>query len=161
MNIFDYAIQMEEDGEKYYRELAENTSDEGIKSILTMLADDEVKHKQIIQDMQQDEDTEMAETEILSKSKNIFEKMQDKHKDLSSNEREMDLYRDAKEVEQKSIDFYEKKSNEVDSDKQREIFKRLADEEQRHYHLIDEIEELLLRPKQWVEDGRFYHLEDY
>ncbi|MDA3850867.1 MAG: hypothetical protein PF447_06310 [Spirochaetaceae bacterium] len=36
-----------------------------------------------------------------------------------------------------------------------------ADEEHRHYHLIDNIEELLLRPKQWVEDAEFNHLEDY
>lgn len=161
MNIFEYAIEMEKDGEEYYRKLANNTEDQGIKSILNMLADDEVKHREILQEMRDKTDVTMTETEILSKSKNIFIEMQDKHKNLSSVDREMDLYREAKEIEQKSIDFYEEKADEVDSEEQQKLLKKIADEERRHYHLIDNIEELLLRPKQWVEDGEFYHLEDY
>ena len=41
MNIFDYAMQMEYDGKKYYHELSEKSKDPGIKSIFTMLANDE------------------------------------------------------------------------------------------------------------------------
>ncbi|HMA62819.1 MAG TPA: ferritin family protein [bacterium] len=161
MNIFDYAIQMEQDGEKYYRELAEKTSDKGLKNIFNMLADDEVKHREILQQIKEKEDTSMAETEILTESKNIFIEMQDQHKDLRTTEEEIDLYREAKEIEQKSVDFYKEKAAEVDLPEQKEILEKIADEEKRHYHLLDNIEELLLRPKQWVEDAEFYHLEDY
>lgn len=161
MNIFDYAIQMEKDGEKLYRQLAKETNDEGIKSILNMLADDEVKHRNILKAMKREEDSVMTETEILDKSKNIFIKMQEKHKKLTTDDEEIELYREAKEIEQKSVDFYEEKAKEVESKEQKEILKKIADEERRHYHLIDNIEELLLRPKQWVEDAEFYHLEDY
>ena len=161
MNIFDYAIQMEQDGEKYYRELADKTSDKGLKNIFNMLADDEVKHREILQKIKEKEDTSMAETEILSNSKNIFIEMQDQHKDLTTTQEEIDLYREAKEIEQKSVDFYNEKAAEVDVPEQKEILEKIADEEKRHYHLLDNIEELLLRPKQWVEDAEFYHLEDY
>ena len=44
MNIFDYAMQMEYDGNKFYLDLAEKSKDRGIKSIFTMLAKDEQKH---------------------------------------------------------------------------------------------------------------------
>ena len=161
MDIFEYAIQMEKDGEEFYRKIAQNTNDEGIKRILNMLADDEIKHREILQEMRDKSEADMEETEILSKSKNIFEEMQEKHKKLTSGDKEIDLYREAKEIEQKSIDFYEEKAQEADAEDQKKILLQIADEERRHYHLIDNIEELLLRPKQWVEDAEFYHLEDY
>lgn len=44
MNIYEYAMKAEKDGERYYRELANKTDDVGLKSILMMLADEEVKH---------------------------------------------------------------------------------------------------------------------
>ncbi|GAH41605.1 unnamed protein product [marine sediment metagenome] len=44
MNIFEYAMKMEKDGEEYYRQLAQQTTNKGLQTILTMLADEEVKH---------------------------------------------------------------------------------------------------------------------
>ena len=41
MNIYDFAIQMEKDGEAYYRELGERSKQEGLKYIFTLLADEE------------------------------------------------------------------------------------------------------------------------
>ncbi len=49
MDIFDYAIQMEKDGEKYYREIAGKTNNKGLATIMNMLADEEVRHIQIIE----------------------------------------------------------------------------------------------------------------
>ncbi|MFH1613968.1 MAG: ferritin family protein [Planctomycetota bacterium] len=46
VDIFDYALQMEKDGESFYREIAQKTSNKGLQAILTMLADEEVKHDQ-------------------------------------------------------------------------------------------------------------------
>ncbi|HEW78498.1 MAG TPA: rubrerythrin, partial [Phycisphaerales bacterium] len=40
MDIFKYAMQMEKDGEDYYRQLAQQTSNKGLQTILTMLADE-------------------------------------------------------------------------------------------------------------------------
>ena len=51
MNIYKYAMKMEKDGENYYRELANKTGDVGLRNILKMLANDEVKHYHIIEQM--------------------------------------------------------------------------------------------------------------
>ena len=51
MNIFDYAMQMEKDGEVYYREIAEKTSNKGVRNILKMLADAELMHYEIFEKM--------------------------------------------------------------------------------------------------------------
>ncbi len=42
MDIYDYAIQMEKDGETYYRELGRKSKAEGLQFIFTILADEEV-----------------------------------------------------------------------------------------------------------------------
>ncbi|MFP4548187.1 MAG: ferritin family protein [Fidelibacterota bacterium] len=161
MNIFDYAIEMEKDGEQFYRDLANKTNNPGFKSILNMLADDEVKHREILEKMKDTSDTEMEETKILSASKNIFQQIQDDKVKIISKDEEIDLYREAREIEKKSIDFYNEKIKEVDSNAEKTVLKKIADEEKRHYHLIDNIIDLLLRPKQWIETGEFIHLEDY
>jgi len=161
MKIFDYAIEMEKDGEDFYRDLAKKTNNPGFKNILNMLADDEVKHREILEKMKKKSDIKMEETKILTTSKNIFQDMQDKKIEIVSKEEEIDLYREAREIEQKSIDLYKDKIKEVDSDEKKKLLEKIADEEKRHFHLIDNIIELLLRPKQWVETGEFIHLEDY
>jgi rubrerythrin len=44
--IYDLASRIEKNGEKFYREARKRVSNEGLKSILTRLADDEVKHEE-------------------------------------------------------------------------------------------------------------------
>ena len=44
MNVYDYAMQLEKDGEDYYREAAGLSANTGLTRILTMLADAEVVH---------------------------------------------------------------------------------------------------------------------
>ena len=79
MNIYKYAMKMEKDSENYYRELANKTGDVGLRNILKMLADDEVKHYNIIQQMMKTDITaELAETNILENAKNIFIKIKGK-----------------------------------------------------------------------------------
>jgi len=44
MNILEYAMQVEKEGEAQYREMAERSNNPGMKKILTELADSEVEH---------------------------------------------------------------------------------------------------------------------
>ena len=76
MNIYEYAMKMEKDSENYYSELANKTDDAGLQNILKMLANDEVKHYNIIEQMMKtDVNVELAETDILKNAKNIFIKI--------------------------------------------------------------------------------------
>ncbi|NUO05704.1 MAG: hypothetical protein HUU07_09975 [Candidatus Brocadia sinica] len=71
MNIYDYAMQMEKDGENYYRDSARKIDNAGLKKILGILANAEVKHYDILQKMKKNEKVQMPDTEILSNVKNI------------------------------------------------------------------------------------------
>jgi len=44
--IYQFAISIEENGERFYREVSGKFSDERIKEIFNFLADEEVKHKE-------------------------------------------------------------------------------------------------------------------
>ena len=50
MNALEYAIQMEVDGEKFYRKLALENKDNDLNQVFISLAEDERKHAKIIKE---------------------------------------------------------------------------------------------------------------
>jgi len=160
MNIFEYALQMEKDGEDYYRQLAQKTANKGLKTILTMLADEEVKHYNAIEKIKTTE-PHMAETTILTDAKNVFVQIQKSGESFDFDLGQAELYKKAQDIEERSRDFYMEKANEVKEGYQKEIFLRLADEEKKHYFLLENIIEFVSRPETWLENAEFYHLEEY
>lgn len=55
MNVYEYAMKVEKEGEAYYREMAEISPNAGLKRIFTMLADEEVKHYNVFKSMMKKE----------------------------------------------------------------------------------------------------------
>jgi rubrerythrin len=159
-NVFEYAMQMEKDGEDYYRQLAQKAGNKGMKTILTMLADEEVKHYNALEKIKTQK-TQIAESEILTDAKNVFVQIKESGESFHFDINEADLYKKAKDIEKKSRDFYTEKAGEVTEEYQKELFLILADEEQKHYVLLDNIIEFVSQPEQWLEDAEFFHMEDY
>jgi rubrerythrin len=161
MNIYDYAMQMEKDGESYYRNSAQQISNTGLKKILSMLADAEVKHYDILQKMKKNEKVQIPDTEILSNVKNIFVKMKEEKDTFGVNVSQIELYKYAQEIEKKSQMFYLEKANDVNNESQRGIFLKIADEEKKHYFILENILNFVSRPQIWLENAEWYHLEEY
>ncbi len=159
-NIFEYAMQMEKDGEDYYRQLAQQAGNSGMKTILTMLADEEVKHYNALE-KSKTQKTQIAESEILTDAKNVFVQIKESGESFDFNINQEELYKKALDIEKKSRDFYTEKAGEVAEDYQKELFLKLADEEQKHYILLDNIIEFVSQPEQWLENAEFFHLEEY
>lgn len=160
MNIFQYAMQMEKDGEQYYRQLARQTTNKGLHTILMMLADEEVKHYNAIETMQTTE-PRMAETTILTDARNIFVQIKESGGSFDFDIKQTELYRKAQDIEKESRDFYTEKADEVTEEYQKELFLKLADEERKHYFLLDNIIEFISRPEYWLENAEFFHSEEY
>ena len=160
MDIFEFAMQMEKDGENYYRQLVQQTTNKGLKTILTMLADEEVKHYNAI-DKIKTSDSQMTETTILADAKNIFVQLKDSGEGFDVEINQVDLYKKAQDIEEKSRNFYLEKANEVRHDYQKELFLKLAEEEKKHYFLLDNIIEFVSRPKHWLDNAEFCHSEGY
>lgn len=158
MDIFDFAIQMERDGEQFYRDTAARTPHKGLETILILLAEDEKKHARAITDMHR-QTGRMEPTAVLDRAKNVFVQMKAFGGRIDLTGDEADLYSEAMVLEQRSIDFYLDRADQVRSEPQRILFRRLADEEQQHFRLLQEMTELIKQPRTWLESSCFFHLD--
>jgi rubrerythrin len=161
MNIFKFAMQMENEAEAFYRGLATNTENAGLKTIFNMLADEEAKHFKIVEEMKAKIPNKISSTNVLSEAKDIFEQMSNTGKKTDVNTSQIEAYKKAQDIEKKSIAFYLKKTDEVEENCQKGIFRKLAEEEKKHYFLLQNIIEFVSRPESWLENAEWHHLEEY
>jgi rubrerythrin len=152
-------MQMESENERFYRDLAGKASDPGITHILTMLADDEAKHYRIVKSMSENAEPEMAETTILADAKRVFGQMTAQAFDLEGTQ--VDLYRQAQELERRSHEFYGEQADQTAAAAAGDLLRKIADEEKRHISLLGHVIEFVNRPDTWLEDAEFTHLEEY
>ncbi|MDE2216360.1 MAG: ferritin family protein [Planctomycetota bacterium] len=161
MDIYKYAMQMEKDGESYYRELTGKIGNRGLKRILTMLADAEVIHYNILLKMKKNEKIGMTDTPILADVKNIFIKMKEEKEITGINISQVELYKKAQQIEEKSQNFYLDKAGEVEDLLQKEIFLKIAEEEKKHFFILESVIDFVSRPQRWLENAEWYHLDEY
>jgi rubrerythrin len=161
MKVFDFAVQMEKDGEKFYRDLAAKSMDRGVKFVLNSLADDEVKHAQTLRELEKGASPAMAHTAILDGAKNVFTEMAASKAFQAAGTDQLALYQEALEMERKSKDFYKTQADEATVKSTRALFLQLSDEENRHLFLLESMIEFISRPQTWLENAEFNHLEEY
>jgi len=159
MEIYEFAMKMEKDGEQYYLELAQNAVNAGFKNIFTILANAEAGHYYIFRKMRDNEKIELPGTKLLSEVRNIFEKLREEEKSADVLISQIDLYRKAREIENKSIDFYLTQADQMSDPYQKEIFVKIADEEKKHFFIMEEIINFVSQPGTWLENPEWYHTE--
>ena len=161
MDILEFAMEKEKYSEQQYRRLAQRAGNKGFRNIFTMLANEELHHYQIIQKMKNDIPEQVRQTNLLSDAKEIFQKMKDAAEKFNFDTSEIELYRKAQQIEQQSRDYYLEKADQLDNDNQKQIFLSLAEEEKKHYFLLQNIIDFVAQPETWLENAEFTHLEDY
>jgi rubrerythrin len=169
MDIWAFAMQMEQDGERYYRELAAKAKNPGLEKIFVMLADEEVKHFQIFKELKaKNKLPEIDASTVITGVKNIFAQMksgsltftQGHHVDTTE---ATDAYRHARDLEVKSRDFYLEKAAEATDEETGKILKLIAGEEDKHFRIMESIIEFVSRPEpgKWLENAEWHHLDEY
>lgn len=159
MDIYKFAMQMELDGRHYYLDLAKKTENAGIKSVLTMMAESEAKHYNVILDMQKNDKTEYSkDAEVLTKIKNIFSKMKEE-KEIDVDVSQVEFYKKAMEIEADSEKFYLERADEEKDPHRKEIFLTLAKEEKGHCILLENIVNLVSQPESWIENSEWYDVD--
>jgi rubrerythrin len=167
MDIYEYAMQMEKDGENYYRQLMQKCKNTGLKNIFAMLADDEVKHYEFIEQLRlKSGQPQVENTRLLEKVKNIFIQMKDDKQEQDpqvDTTEETNAYRKARDIEEMSRNFYLEKAEEVKDEQAKSLLKKLAKEEEKHLHIMENIVEFVSRaePGKWLENSEWHHLETY
>jgi rubrerythrin len=154
-------MEKEQLSEQYYRKLADNAPHKGLVSILAMLADEEHSHFEVVSKMKQGVPAEITDTILLTNAKTIFAKIRQSREKFKFSDTQIDLYTKAQQIEKDSRTFYLQKGKESQDPRHKEIFNQLAEEEKKHYFLLENIIEFVSRPQTWLENAEFNHLEEY
>lgn len=167
MNVFEFALQMELDGEKYYRDLAERVNYDDLKKVLEGLAEDEQRHYQIIQLAQNQTVQHIEANPSLKKIQNVFATHKNKEFFTNNNEliaklkdEQSDVYRAALVKEKESVELYSKLSEQSEKQEEKKVFATLMQEEEKHVEVIENIIDMLNNVNDWVEAAEFNHKDD-
>jgi rubrerythrin len=155
MNVLEFAINMELDGEKYYKEQAENTTDTALKTLFLILAEDENAHAKVLQQKSNKLVYELKNNETLSETKNLFKDIKHFKSEIKEIPNQLDLYRVALEKEKESITLYEKFLLESSDDESKKLFSFLINQEEDHYEILEELVSQLNKSDDWVESAEF------
>ncbi len=166
VNIFDYALQMELDGEQYYMRLAEKANHDDLKKVFMDLAKDEQRHHQIIQSVQKDTPEKLQENPLLHTVQNVFildtdSLIEDKTLVTKLKKEPVDVYLSALEKEKESVELYKKLRDELSGQVEKDLCAKLMQEEEKHMEIIENIIDMFNRVNDWVESAEFNHRETY
>lgn len=160
MDIFDFAMKMEIDGKAYYERLREATPVTGLKTIFTGLAADEQKHYDTIQAIKSGAAGAMANSTVLEQAKNIFQDMMGDKTIVGSLRKDLDGYRHAMKIEADSVRLYEDLAKKEDNPETAQLMLKIANEEKKHYNIMENLYDFVLAPKNFLAWGEFSNLKE-
>ena len=155
MDILVYAIKMELDGERFYRENAIKNKGNSLERIFKLLADDEADHARVLEDKSKGLGYQLN-VRVPAALKNVFHHDTD---DLKNAPEQLDVYQMALEKEKQSIDLYKKLLAETGDCA--DLYHFLIAEEEEHAKILEEIIAHVSRPKEWVEAAEFGNRKEY
>jgi len=161
MNDLKFAIQMELDGETYYRQQADLKANKGIRNVCLLLADEEKRHGELLKRKYGDRIEMMAKNDVIAKAKNVFHGLGNIKVDGIEKASQLDFYRVASEKEKESIELYKKFLTDATLEEEKQLFAFLIKQETHHYEIIEAFVAFVKRPEEWVENAEFGIREDY
>jgi rubrerythrin len=161
MNVFDFAMRMELDGKAHYEKLAAVTPVMGLHNIFIMLAADEQKHYDVIQSMKAGNSGTIATSIVLDEAKNVFQGLINDKAQVGGLRKDLDGYRYAMKVESDSVKFYEDMAKKENADKIVQLLLKIANEEKKHYNIMENLYDFVLEPQNYLAWGEFSNLKEF
>ncbi|HEY5560536.1 MAG TPA: ferritin family protein [Clostridiaceae bacterium] len=160
MNTLQYAINMEHDGEKYYRGQAEINKNNELQVVCNLLADEEKIHGEILESKKNKLAYKLIDLDLLSNAKNMFTSAPDIDAQEKRDSSQLAFYRIAADMEKKSIELYQQFLADATDADEKELCKYLIKQEKQHYELFDEMGRLLTNAENWIESPEFGRREE-
>lgn len=161
MNILEFAINMELEGEKYYIEQAEINKENSLETVFLLLAKDESRHAKVLQKKADGLSYDLGQDEMHTKAASIFHELGAINIETKQTPDQLDAYRLALKNEKESIILYQKFLSEATNDESKKLFAYLIEQEENHYAIINQLILLISRSQEWVEAAEFGLREDY
>ncbi len=162
--IYQFAINFEQKNQDFYYECAEKVENKKLKDVFEELAAEEEKHERIIRNLAEGDQEEEVDSDIVSQAREVFNELAsdfDWEKDSSLPTDQVDIYKEAQELERESNKYYSEKAEETDDKEVEEVFNRLARKEKKHEEILQNIINMVNKPNTWLDDPEWYHLDEY
>ena len=156
MDIIEQAIAFELEGHKFYLKKTEAAKDSAVKAILTNLADDELKHAQFLRELKAGTAKTFAPTNSMHTIREILKKTAVNNLNFLSDEIGIrDVCNAALDLEERAMNHYSAEAIQTQNPETQELLKLLAKEEEKHYHLIQDLIDFIDNPKAILETQEF------
>lgn len=153
-SLIELAIQMEKDGINFYEGLSEKVPYESAKKMILSFADDERRHLKILNEIfssmtSVDIERYLAENPPKEKIKTVFDEVQG-NIDVVTLQDELSSLKIALDMEEKSYKLYDEALSIEEDEDLKKLWKRLADEERKHYDIFWNTYDFISNPEEWV-----------
>ena len=158
MNVYDFAIQMSSDGEKFFQTLTKQVKKPGLRTILVMLANDQAIHRRGFEKRRQKEGASLSDAKSLTGVLNPFAQ---RLKRLGRGERldedlpPAELYRRGQELDKECEDFFRKRASRVKNQRLKQAILGVAEEQRKHSVTLEHLINFIMEPQQGLEDAEW------
>lgn len=161
MDVYDFAIKLENEAEKHYAKQAEKNIGNEIGNVCRMLAKEEKKHADLLIARSKIRPSESAELKDSVFSNFNAVKFKDIKVIGKDNPDQLDFFLYVRDMEQRSIELYGKMISETEDSREKELLEFIMNQEKKHFELFEQIELLLRHAAEWPESAEFGLREEY
>jgi rubrerythrin len=138
MTSLKIAIKMETDAVDFYESCATKTGHPVGRKMFLSVAADEKRHISYVNQLIEDMDFRPEDVTPMQSIRTVFEKNREAmEQKLAATPDELEAFRIALQMEKEGYDFYDKAVTLAGSEKEKDLFKRLAQEERQHYKIFE------------------------
>lgn len=167
-DIVKFALQLEQDGLKMYRDFAEKSSDPFGKKTFEGLAEDELEHIELLQKLygnsgiaEIEEIVERAKVEpVRQRFKTIFQLASEKARQRTeADSSDTEAMRIAMDFEKRGYNIYKEAEGKAKGNAEKAAFRHLTLMEQYHFELLQETFEYLNDTGNWFQKNEGWMFE--
>ncbi len=159
---WEIAKDMELEGKRFYKQLSEQSEIKELKVVFDFLAFQEEMHYSAFCKLEGNEEVAFEEKHnALRKAKEIFSQIAPDFSAPAELNTASEAYRKARMLETGGIKYYMRLLESAESEDEKNAIKRIVREEENHIRVLDALIYFVNRPKEWLENAEFTHLEAY
>ena len=160
MDIIEFAMQMELDGKEFYERSAQNAATPEFKEILRNLAEEEQRHytffKRLIEGNSDPAQKELEKGRSrMATIRNTIVLLTESDNEHSFGADARSVWTEALKIEVSAERMYREEAKKEKNSERKNLLNRIADEEQNHVYLIDNVLLFLTDPQTFIYSRQF------
>jgi len=161
MNVFDFAMEIERSGRKFYRNMAAKTGTAGVRTIFSMMAEDEQDLLERFRAMKATvRSTTMQDSSILENAGNIFKDILNEREALQIAD-DLEAYHYVMRLEAAICRLYEDAARRESNPEVQGLLRRIASEERRELESLRKLYDFVNAPNEFLAWGEFSNLNEF